>query len=420
MEDYRVRTPTDNLTLVQGERPNDAEGPDQILVITAWLDDDTMVEEKVMEEDSQGKKVHKGFRTRKKYPNGRKVVIANKVLLEDEENPYIDGKKPFARLIDHILPREFWGEGEVEQLKGPQQIINKLWGYVMDVLDLMGNPVWKNPVGSGVFDESIVNKPGLVIPYNEGSEPHREPGIEVQGSVFAAFDRMQQVFDKVSGVNEVSQGAVPSGMSGIAIEELQEAAQTKIRLKSRNVEAWLTQVGQQFASRILQFYTVPRIIRVTEDENAEKYFKFAVDEVTDEQGEIQRVATVQRFEEVEDEFGNIITAPGTPIQYELKGNLDIRITTGTTLPFRKAQKKAQAKELFQLGIYDAEDLLEDLEHPKKSLILEKYNNRQQQAAEAEAAAEQQEMAFREAELMSKGGGGQPAPSAEAPLAAVQQ
>ena len=415
MDDYRIRSATDNLGLVQGERVQDADQAEQILVLTAWLDDQTMIEEKLMEEDAQGKKKPKGFRMKKKYPNGRKIIIANKVLLEDEENPYIDGKKPFAKLVDYILPREFWGEGEVEQLKGPQQILNKLWGYVMDILSLMGNPVWKNPAGSGVFSESIINKPGLIIDHNDGFEPRRESGADVQPSIFQAFDRMRDVFDKISGVNEVTQGAMPAGASGVAIESMQEAAQTKIRLKSRNVEAWLNAVGQQMGSRILQFYSVPRIVRLTENENAEKYFKIAIDEVVNDTGETERVATVQSFEEVQDEQGNTQMVPNEPKQYEIKGNLDVRFTVGTTLPFRKAQRKAQAKELFQLGIYDAEDLLKDLEHPFKEKILEKYSQRQQAAAEAEAQAAQQEAEFRAAELQSKV---TPAPSAQAPLAAV--
>jgi hypothetical protein len=420
MADYRVRSATDNLTLVQGERAADAEMPSQILVITAWLKDDTMIEEKVMEEDKQGNKVSKGFRMKKKYPNGRKIKIANKVLLEDIENPYIDSKFPYARLVDMFLPREFWGEGEVTQQKGPQQIINKLWGYVMDTLSLMGNPVWKNPTGSGVFSESIVNKPGLIIDYNDGFAPTREPGIDVQPSVFQAFDRMRDVFEKISGINEVTQGAMPRNASGIAIESLQEAAQTRIRLKSRNVEAWLTAVGQQFASRILQFYSVPRIIRITENENAEKYFKIAIDETTDEAGEIQRVATVQNFEEMQQPDGSRQLVSTETKQYEIKGNLDVRITTGTTLPFARAQKKAQAKELFQLGIYDAEDFLKDLEHPRAQQVLEKYNQRQQAAAEAQAAKDQQEAAIKAAELQIKAAAKQPAPSANAPLAAVQR
>ena len=416
-DDYRVRSAVDNSTLVQGERPTEAEMADQILVLTAWITDETMIEEKIMDKDGK----RKGFRMRKKYPNGRKIVIANKVLLEDEENPYIDGKFPFARMVDHIMPREFWGQGEVEQLMGPQQILNKLWGYVMDILSLMGNPIWKNPVNSGVYDESIIAKPGLIIPHNEGAEPTREPGMDVQPSIFQAFDRMRDVFDKISGIHEVSQGVVPAGTSGIAIDQLQEAAQTKIRLKARNMEAWLNNVGQQFANRILQFYSVPRIIRVTENENAAQYFKVAIDETVDEAGEIQRVATVQDINEVQDpETGEMIQVPGEPRQFTIKGNLDVRITVGSTLPFRKAQKKQQAKELYQLGIYDAEDLLEDLEHPRKEEILEKFNQRQQAQAEAEAAAEEQEALFREAEINARGGAGTPAPSPQGPLAAVQQ
>jgi hypothetical protein len=213
-------------------------------------------------------------------------------------------------------------------------------------------------------------------------------GEDVQPSVWQAFDRIQNVFEKISGVNEVTQGATPRNASGVAIDSLQEAAQTRIRLKSRHVEAWLTQVGQQFASRILQFYSTPRIIRITDNPEAEKYFKIAIDDVLDESGEVQKkVATVQTFEQTPEG----ILAPQGTRQFDIKGNLDIRITTGTTLPFARAQKKAQAKELFQLGIYDAEDLLNDLEHPSKEKIIEKFNARKQAEMEAAMAAQQQNL-----------------------------
>jgi hypothetical protein len=419
-DDFRIRSAVDNLTLVQGERPSDSESTPQVLLLTAWLKDESMVEHELMEKDKEGKKISKGFQKRKKYPNGRKVVIANKVLLEDDHNPYVDGKFPFAKMVNYIMPREFWGESEIEQLKGPQRTINKLISHTMDVLDIMGNPVWKNPVGSGVFDETIVNKPGLVIPYNEGSEPHREPGTDVQPSIFQALDRMLPYFDKISGIHDVSQGVLQRSMSGVAIEELQEAAQTRMRLKARNAEPWLTAAGQQFVSRIMQFYSVPRIVRITDNGNSERYFRIAIDEVSDESGETQRVATVQNFEQRRDEDGNDLgMIADDPVQYEIKGNLDVRISVGTTLPFRKAQKKQQAKELFQLGIYDAEDLLTDLEHPRKESVLEKFNRRQEQAAMAEDAAAQQELAFREAELKAKQGAPQPATRPAGPLGAVR-
>lgn len=394
MDDYRVRSPTDNLSLVQGERTQDADMPNQILVITCWLRDETLVEEEIKKKSAEGN-LKKGFRTKKKYPNGRKIVIAGGQLLEDMENPYIDGKFPYTKLISSSLPREFWGQGEVEQLKGPQQILNKLMSYALDVLSLMGNPVWKNPTGSGVFSETLTNQPGLVIDHIDGFEPRREMGADVQPSIFQAFDRMRDVFDQISGIHEVTRGAEPRNASGVAIDALQEAAQTKLRLLGRNIEAWLTKAGQQQSSRILQFYTVPRIVRLTDNENASKYFKIAIDETTDELGEFQKVATVQAFEN--SELGNVVE--GDIQQFEIKGQLDIKVTTGTSLPFAKAKREAQAEKLYQLGIYDEEDLLTDLEHPRKVQILEKFFQRQQAQAEAEMAqAQAQSLAQPQAKL----------------------
>ena len=386
MDDVRLRSPADNLTLVQGDRAQDMEMPDQILVITCWVKDETLMEEEIQQKQADGT-LKKGFRTKKKYPNGRKIKIANGQVLEDIENPYLDGKFPFAKLDDHVMPREFWGRGEVEQLKGPQEVLNKLMSYALDVLSLMGNPIWKNPTASGVYSDSLINSPGLVVDYIEGFEPKREMGVDVQSSLFSTFDRMRDVFDQISGINEVTQGAAPRNASGVAIDSLQEAAQTKLRLKGRNIEAWLTKSGQQQSSRILQFYSIPRIVRITEDQNAAKFFKFAVDEVEDESGEVQRVVTVQPFEEVSD-LGASQLQEGQVQQFEIKGNIDIKITTGSSLPFAKAKREARAKELYQLGIYDAEDLLTDLEHNRKDLILEKFNRRK--AAEAEAMAAQQQ------------------------------
>lgn len=389
LEDFKVRNSTDQLLLVQGERAQDVDAQPQVLLITCWMNDETLVEEEISSKDADGKDV-KRFRTKKKWPNGRKIVIANKVLLEDDDNPYLDGQFPYARLVDHILPREFWGEGEVDQLKGPQIVINKLISYVMDIFSLTGNPVWTNPTGSGVDSDSLINRPGLVIDHNPGQAPVRQQGMEVQPSFYATLDRMINYFDKISGIHDVSRGAAPLNASGVAIDNLQEAAQTKLRLKARNIEAWLTKAGHQIQSRILQFYSIPRIIRVTENENAFRYFKIAIDETLDETGEAQRFATVQDLEPVIDDLGNQTFTPTQTRQFEIKSKFDTRVSVGSQLPFRKAERESRARELFQAGIYDAEDLLTDLEHPRKEQILEKLRQRQEAIAAAQAQELQQQ------------------------------
>ena len=390
MQEFIVRSPTDNLTLVQGERAKDTESPDEVLLICCYMKDETLIEEQIEEAIDEGQ-IRKAFRTKKRYPNGRKVVVACNQLLEDTPNPYLDGKFPFAKFTNRVLPREFWGANDVEKLKGPQQIINKIFSYALDVISLCGNPVWLNPLSSNVEDDSLINKTGLVIPHTDEHPPIRLPGIEIPSSLFALLDRTLAIYDKIAAIHEVSMGASPSAnASGLAISNLQEAAQTILRLKGRNTEAWLTQVGQQLASRVLQFYSVPRIVRLTDNPAAEKYFKIAIDNVLDESGEGQRIATVQQFEKVQTQDGSEQIIPTETRQYEIKGNLDIRITTGTTLPFAKAQREARAEKLFSLGIYDAEDLLTALDDPKKEQILNKLQQRQIQAAQAAQMQQQAE------------------------------
>src|SRR3990167_922501 len=77
-----------------------------------WMVDDS-VEEYVLEHEQEdgSKRLEKILK--KKYPKGRLVslLMNSKVLLQDVENPYRDGKQPYVRLVNTIQPRKFWGDG---------------------------------------------------------------------------------------------------------------------------------------------------------------------------------------------------------------------------------------------------------------------------------------------------------------------
>jgi hypothetical protein len=373
----------------------------KVLLVTIWMHSDEMVEQEIEEKDKEGKSVTK-FQSKKKYPRGRKIVYANNILLEDIENPYLDGKFPYSRLIDHTMPREFWGMGEIDQLKGPQRLINKISSYMMDILSLTGNPTWMVPLESGIDTQNLSNQPGLIVEHNGAAPPHRESGVMPSPVLQSMLNQFMEIYDKISGINDVSRGAIPSGMSGVAIDLAQEAAQTKLRLKSRNVDAFLTKAGQLMVSRILQFYQTTRVIRLTNNPNAPTFFKFAIDETFDESGESQQVATVQPIE----------VQPGQPPiagpvdQLAIKSNLDLKITTGTELPLRKARKTQNAKELFQLGVIDEEELLEAMEWPNKEKTIEKFKGRKQ---EAQAAAQAEAQQAQEQALQLKAQPQAPAP-----------
>ncbi len=323
----------------------------------------------------------------KKYPNGRKMVVAGGVLLEDGPNPYEDGKFPYSRLVNYHLPREFFGMSEIEQLKSPQRIFNKLVSFTLDVLTLMGNPIWIVDTDAGIDTDNLINKPGLVVEKTKGSEVRREEGVQLQPYVLQLIDRMRDWFDAQAGSSEVSQGIQPGGVTAAsAIANLQEAAQTRIRLKSRNLDANLQEDGQMYLSRVLQFRDVPTIMRITNNQAAAEYFKFHVQPMTSPEGE---PLINDRGDPVREAIVQQLTAQGlNQIQrMPIKGTLDCSVSTGTSLPFLKAQKSQEAKDFFQMGVIDQEELLKTVDWPNYQAVMQ----RMQQAAAAAAQAEQASM-----------------------------
>jgi hypothetical protein len=379
---YQLRIPIDETQSLR-DSAGSVEGilDQKALKKTCYLLDDSTYNEETTNEAGEPLKIEK-----KRFPNGRKIVIAGGVVLEDGPLPYEDKKFPAARLVNYLLPREFWGMSDVEQLKSPQKIFNKLISFALDVLTLMGNPVWVVDFDSGVDTDNLINKPGLVVEKARGSEVSRQEGVQLQPYVLQLIDRMRDWFDGVSGSTDVSRGVQPGGVTAAAaISDLQEAAQTRIRLKTRFLDAYLQDLGQMYLSRVLQYRDTPTIVRLTNNQNAAQYFKFHIQQqvdpvtgqpVVDERGNPVRMAVVQDMTE-----GGVNGLR----QIQIKNNLDVRVSTGTSLPFLKAQKSNEAKDLFDRGLIDQEEVLKTLDWPNYQSVM----GRMQKVAMAQQQAEQE-------------------------------
>lgn len=383
-EEIELKSPIDNRVSLEQTKGSMQGKPNQALKICLYLKSDEVeqkeVDEQVDPETGLGTKL---YQSQLKYPTGRKIVVVNGVLCEDGPNYDENGKLPYARFVDHIMPREFWGIGEVEQMKSPQVIVNKLTSYLLDVLILMGNPIWVVDTASGVDTNNLTNQPGLVVEKNPNTEVRREPGVELQPFVMDALQHFsERVMTKLGSTNETSKGVSPGGNpSGYAIEQLQEAAQTKLRGKSRNLEIFLKEVGDLMVDRILQFYTLPRIVRLTNNEGAAEYFKFHITATEDEMGETQKVATVQEYLQDQTTGQHI---PQAPREIPIKSRLDVRMSTGSSLPFAKVQKSVTAERLYDKGILDAEEFLTTIEWPNRERIIKKLQEQAQAAAQQQA------------------------------------
>lgn len=389
MAPVKFRSPVDNKVIMEGHSSQESLNKDKALLVTCWMTP-VFLESEIEEYEKQVKDPGTGeattvYEQRAKYPNGRKVVICNGVLLEDAPLGYDDGEIPFQRYANYILPREFWGMSEVEQLEGPQKTFNKIVSFALDALTLMGNPIWVVNTASGVDPENLRNRPGLVVEYDgdPAHKPHREEGVQLQPFVLQLIDRMAEWFNDVSGSQEVTRGAQPTGVTAAsAITALQEAAQTRIRQKARNLDFYLQSLGQHYLSRVFQFKTAPEVYRLTNKDGSQSYFRMHVetydkaDEMGQPTGEQGRRVHVQPV-------GAAGMDPTMLKVYEQRGKFDVKVVTGSALPFARAEKEQKLLALFDRGLIDAEEVLKGSEFPNYEAVLQ----RMQQAAQAQAAAQ---------------------------------
>lgn len=377
LEDVVYRAATNPATFI--ETTNQTGYPDRpmALKITCyWMCDDIHDEEK----EEKGEKV---YLQSKKYPNGRRTIITNGCILEDGPNPYNDGKFPLNRLVNYILPREFWGISEIENLRGPQRTLNKMISFALDVLTLMGNPIWVVDDTAQIDVDNLFNAPGLIVEKNKNGEIRREAGVQLQPYVLTMINMFQSYINGLAGTEDVSQGVAQPGIhAGTAIELLQEAAETRLRLKSRNLEATLSGTGEMYLSRVLQFYSAPKMFRITNNESVEKYFSFYVDTMSSEDGSSQRVARMREFtKNPSGKFVGSVEEKSVPI----KGKFDVRVSMGSGLPFTKQEKTSKSFELFKLGVIDDEELLRAIDYPNWEAVSARMKEKKAAMAQQQAA-----------------------------------
>lgn len=239
------------------DRDENAKIDNQVLILEMWCRDYSIIE------DEDGKK-------KKKYPNGRVIISAPELglILEDKENPYRTGRFPFFLFKDLDVPFQFWGEGEVKWLLSPQQQANDLYNQIIDNAKHTANMQWVIDKNAGIPKGELTNRPGLIVRKNPGSEVRRDSPPSMPMYVKDMVETLKMDIEVISGIHDVTRGQTPSGIqSAAAIQALQEAAQTRIRLKVQLHCLALGALGTEWYDRIQQFWKFDRLIPQKIDES---------------------------------------------------------------------------------------------------------------------------------------------------------
>lgn len=198
------------------------------------------------------------------YPRGRLIVMGGKHLMYDGPNPYWHGQYPFGMLRMNAVPWQILGLSDLNPQLPLQDIVNNILAGVLDMIKKATNPGFfapKNAFNEAQWEAMDWSMPGMKAAYSPMStqKPDFSPVPNVPSYVLNVLGLIMKEQDQYSTGATASQLAqkkqVPSGES---LDRIKEAQQPPIRLKGRNIEVFLRDMGSQQIHNIFQFYDTKR------------------------------------------------------------------------------------------------------------------------------------------------------------------
>lgn len=260
----------------------------------------------------------------KDFPDGGVVTVINDKSVQCiEEWPLPFREYPFYK-YSGIPTGGFYTDSSVVDLIPLQKEYNRTRSQMVEIKNTMQKAKFFYPKGS-VDMRKVNTESGQAIPYTAGFNPPTPfPGVEVPQSMQQELDRLTSDFDDISGQHEISRGNTPAQVtSGTAIAFLQEQDDTKLAYQVFSIEHCMQRMGTHYLKYVAKYWDDARLVRITgKDSNFESLMW----------------------------KGN-----------DLKGNTDVKIQSGSALPFSKAARQAMVTEFMQNGWLPPESGLEMLD-----------------------------------------------------------
>lgn len=359
-----------------------------VSVYEIWVKDDTA--EKAIKEETSKEKPEK---SQKKYPNGRIITFAQKVVLEDRKSPFRHGKPPYVTLYDYITPHSLWGMGEPDQIESLVLEYNlslrKIAQYVRDYVD----PDWVISSGSGINPDNFKTERkggNNVWEVNANSEPPKVLEMpQINRTILDFLSGLPKLLEEVSGNTAVTKGVAEKKQRQTAgeIATLIESSYTRTRQRVRNLENSTKRALYLVVDLMQQFYKKERPYTLVRDGevqageigNSAEFAKQVMQPAqkggffSGREGRQEREQQEQDYEKLVDYLGD---------SKEVYVDFDLEIQTNSTLPMDRQSLANLMLRLLELGAVDPQAVLETLRVPKTEEITERLKEQQQTEAPA--------------------------------------
>jgi len=265
------------------------------------------------------------------WEDNRVITVANKsIVIRDEENPFDHKMKPFVVIVNQLVPKEFYGIGEIEPLESLQNELNDLRNQRMDNVNLVLNRMWKARRDSTIQWDTLTSKPGGIILTDNMEDIIDITTPDITASSFREEESIKSDIQNTTGVTDYITGVSGKTSTATEIVKKTEESNQRFKMKIKNLENMgIKRLGEILLALNQQYIDREKIIRIVGTER-------------------QEYALVD---------------PAS-----INGSFDIIVIPGSTMPIDRESKKAQALELKK--IFGADPLINQIELDK--IVLDAY------------------------------------------------
>lgn len=203
------------------------------------------------------------------WTDERIIVVANRsAIIRNEPNPFWHGKKPFIRIVDHPVPHEYYGIGEIEPIEYLQYELNDTRNQRMDNVNLVLNRMWKVLRGADIVPEQLISRPGGFIEVDDMGDIEEVKFTDVTSSSYKEEEEIKRDIDRTVGVFDYARGETTDRReTATTASILSNAANERFKLKVQLMEDMgLRRLGLMLIQLNQQFIDSERVIRVVGDD----------------------------------------------------------------------------------------------------------------------------------------------------------
>jgi hypothetical protein len=191
------------------------------------------------------------------------------VLLRHVKSPFFHGLFPYVRVVDHIVPHEFWGIGEVEPVESIQEALNQLWNARLDNVKISLNQMFAVVMDYLESPSDLIVRPGGIVRMKEGlplEQVFKQIDLgDVTASAYQEGEKLDQLAQFTSGVSPYQTGqdspAYNRTATGVAI--ISEQGNTRFSFKVQLAEhTAYKHLVRMYAALLQQYVPDDLVLRI--------------------------------------------------------------------------------------------------------------------------------------------------------------